>query len=268
MKVSKLFSVAAIIAVSVLTVFYGCKKYDDFSNPNSSKKDFAYFKTTMSKDENLQGFYSEIKQMTWLISYRIYANNKLAAQRSINSNLTPSELKRKFSQLFEDTKNVKTEEQFVAFQSKLGLSGEGSAILAALNNEKKRIQRFVEENPEFKQLAKDQQKELLNNAIRQIRLDKKNTLVPTQETTASECISAYEQDQDGAETDFAFEVGIIYAAMVACVVVTEGTGVYVCYEAAMAATALAEAHLVYQTSQNVYYYNVCMASVPEQHRSL
>lgn len=266
MKLSKLFLAIGGIFFSVLSILYGCKKYDE-SFPDRSQKGYSYFKSSMSGDENIQGMYSGLNQVKWLMAYRSYANNKLSTSRNAPV-LNRSVLQLKAKQLLEQAKGLKTETQLLAFQSTLGFGSDGASIVNELKNQREHFQHFVQENPEFKTLSTDQQKELLLNAMKQIKIDHKNTLLPTQEKTASECQAKCEEDENDAERDWYIELVVINSALVACIAVSEGTALSLCYEGWTYATAAAEVHYWLQMTAATVSYNECMAAVPTSSRSL
>lgn len=260
MKVSKLFLAIGGVFFAVLSILYGCKKYDE-SFPDQSQKGYSYFKSSMSSDENLKSMYSGLNQVKWLMAYRSYANNKLSSNRNAPIQSRPL-LQQKALQLLEQAKGLKTETQLLAFQSTLGFGNDGASIVNELKNQREHFLHFVQDNPEFKTFSKDQQKELLINAMKQIKVDHKNTLLPTQEATAGECQGKYVEDEDDAETDWYIELIVINSALVACIAISEGTATSLCIEGWTYATAAAEVHYWLQIAAATVSYNECMATVP------
>jgi len=262
MRISKFFLQVGGLLSIILLFLYGCKKYDDSTLLDNTEKNYAYFKASMSQDKNIQEMYSEMKQASWLMAYKTYNTNKLSGGNAGERTALPS-LKQKFSLLLNDVKPIKTRQQLLAFQGKLGFGSDGATIVTKFINQKNSLLNFLNDNPEFKLLSATQQKELIVNAINQIKLDNKNTITPTQEMTESDCINEYSQALDDADTDFTIELAAVHVIVLLCVVGTEGIGIALCEEAWIAGMAAAEVHYGLQLASANTHFNECMAMVPQ-----
>lgn len=231
MKTFKLSIGVLLLLITSAIIFNSCRKYDASSETElENTKGYSYFRATMSKDKNIQAMYTEIKKVTWLISYRAYSNHKLSTSNSKESKMTRSSIKQKSLNLLQESKDVKTENQLRLFQSKLGFGADGDAIVSGLTNQKNHLSKFMDQNPEFRLLDKEQQKELILNAYKEIKLERKKIIIPSQEKTPEQCYADYEQGFDEAEFWFAAELIGFSLALIGCIYGSAAIGTLVCGE--------------------------------------
>ena len=253
---------ASCLALLVL-ILYGCQKYDSASSEDSNKG-YAYFEATMSSDKNINGVASEMNKVKLLMKYNLDKNLKFARNTKTKATISAKrkEIKLHGKKLQEQAKQLKTQADFLKFQTALGFGPDGKAILDAFEKQKQYLLEFVKLNPDFKLLKQDEQVKLLVHAYNDIRKNRKKIFYPAQEKTQDDCINASESSFDTLETAFNVALAALQVQEILCIVLSEGIATPACIELYILEGAAIETVFWLSYADIVTTLNECLAALP------
>jgi|GEM_PF-1232017 len=260
MKNIKFLWIAASCFTFLAIIFYGCKKYDS-SISDTQIKDYAYFKSMMSTDENLNRMFTEVKKTVWLLSYNTYSKLKLATTKQVK---TRGDIKIAAEKLKVQAKNIKTESQLIQFQTTLGFGRDSKEIVNAISKQRDYFLQFVKLNPDFKLLTQQQQIELLTQALTTIEQNSKKLFSDVQEKTYDDCIADYDNNHALIANTWYTGLIIINIQLVLCIGGTEGILTPACLEVWTVEAAGLEILFWAAEYELIYQLNECVDGAPDK----
>lgn len=243
------FSIITCLILAILIV-NGCKKND------KEVLDYNYYKMVMLQDRKIDKMESNLNNVSRAILNETSLKRKSNSRYRIRNSYT-SHLAGKYNELTTAAKAVKNEEQLKEFLIRIGMRGQSENYINSLRNFLTTTKRFYNDNPQFRELSKSQQIELVYLSMLKVRFNKKNVLKNVLNVPADPCWDAWSSAIEDARDDQDWEMAELAVGFVLCTLGTEGVGVVFCYDAYVGLSAISALHYAQSVDKANDRYNAC-----------
>ena len=239
------------LLIAATLIIYGCKKS---ANENLS---YEHYERVMATDANVVKLETDMSSVSKAILTEAYLKRPEYSGSRITNSLKPF-ISGKMTELTEAAKKVKTEEDLKIFLSRIGLQAQSENYVKLVKSQLATMQKFYNENPDFKELPKEQQIKLLFSGMKDARAKQRGYFRKVQDIGENDpCWDDWSEAIEDAQDDQFWEVTGASVAFVLCVAATEGVGTVFCYDGYVAATALAALKYADAVTKADDRYNKC-----------
>lgn len=250
-QINTLLATGSLLILATLIII-GCKK--NGNEPLGRN----YFQKVMQTDKNVIAMETDLNGVSKTILTEAYLKRSDISYEKITNSLTPY-VDGKQAELITAAKAVKNEGELKQFLARIGLKDQSESYIKSIKKHLASVQQFYKENPDFRELPQDQQKELLYKSMLQARNKKMGIFRPVQENDP--CWNDWSEAIEDAQDDQFWEMAGLDVAFVLCVIATEGVGTVFCYDAYVAGAALVALHYVDNVGKADSRYNKCVGDV-------